>query len=99
MPARVVELSGPGLRIRSEIEVKVHDRLLVSAELIAGRIVQDLAEVRHVRTMDDGRDIAVELIGIDESTIDELVRETNQLAAKYEFNEREIMQMAAGSEL
>lgn len=93
--ARVTELSGPGLRIRSEMEVKIHDRILISSELLPGIIIQDIAEVRHVRGMDDGKMIAVELIGIDEDTVDKLVRETNRLAERQVFNEREIMQMAS----
>ncbi|UCG46206.1 MAG: hypothetical protein JSU94_11950 [Phycisphaerales bacterium] len=41
------------------------------------KVVEDLGEVRHVQTIEHGFSIAVELTGLKESDVDELVRETN----------------------
>jgi len=41
------------------------------------KIVEDIAEVRHVRTLQDGSSIAVELTGLNDSDMNELIRATN----------------------
>ncbi|MDT8299986.1 MAG: hypothetical protein RQ760_00790 [Sedimentisphaerales bacterium] len=104
MPATVTELGGPGLRIETNLEVKVGDRLLVIVNLseeniqdlnpsskstslrsvlsmdrksTSSKIVEDIAEVRHVRAIQNGSSIAVELTGLHDSDINELIRATN----------------------
>ena len=95
-PAVVTELAGPGLRIEEPMEVKVGDRVLVMFELDKGdtqnqalhgktkpsRIVEDIGEVRHVKTIEKGFSIAVELTGLSDAEIDELVRITNAASVK-----------------
>jgi hypothetical protein len=78
--AMVTQLSGPGLRIVSDIEVKSGDRLLLVFELDDGKIVQDIAEVRGYRDRSEDHSIGVELIGLNEAGVDELVRTTNHIA-------------------
>lgn len=88
--AVVTELAGPGLRIESRLEVKGGERVLVvfsldeeqSKDLTttnAGilKIVENIGEVRHTRVIRDGLSIAVELTGLSDSDVDELVRITN----------------------
>lgn len=79
-PAEVKELSGPGLRLRVDLEVEVRDRLLVIFELERGKVIQDMAEVRRVSESVAGRTVAVELIGLTDAIEDELIRLTNQMA-------------------
>ena len=43
----------------------------------SSRIVEDIGQVRHVRTTENGFSIAVELTGLSDSNINELIRETN----------------------
>lgn len=96
VPAVVTELAGPGLRIELPLEVKTGDRVLVVFELdgkssrssdlqktngtTPARIVEDVGEVRHVKTIEKGFSIAVELTGLGDSDIDELIRATNAAA-------------------
>jgi len=41
------------------------------------RVVEDVGEVRHVRATENGFSIAVELTGLSDSNVNELIRETN----------------------
>ena len=95
-PAVVTELAGPGLRIEEPMEVKIGDRVLVMFELDNGdtqnqelhgktkpsRIVEDIGEVRRVKTIEKGFSIAVELTGLSDAEVDELVRITNAASVK-----------------
>ncbi|MCX5634589.1 MAG: hypothetical protein NTW55_01925 [Planctomycetota bacterium] len=94
--AVVTELAGPGLRIEEPMEVKMGDRVLVVFELDKGdtqnqalhgkkkpsKIVEDIGEVRHVKTIEKGFSIAVELTGLSDAEIDELVCVTNAVSVK-----------------
>jgi len=98
VPASVTELAGPGLRIEAPLEVKVGDRVLVILKLSeeednkpgsnrTGRtapekIVEDIGEVRHTKRIKNGFSIAVELIGLSDPNISELVRVTNSASLK-----------------
>ena len=92
VPAVVTELAGPGLRIESSLDVKIGQRVLVVFDLhqergsiptnpddqqLARTIVEDIGEVRHIRPIQDGFSIALELTGLSDSNIDELTRATN----------------------
>ncbi|MBC8472469.1 MAG: hypothetical protein H8D56_23650 [Planctomycetes bacterium] len=104
MPATVTELGGPGLRIESNLEVKVGDRVLVIVNLseekvqdlnpsskstslhsvlsrdrksTPSKIVEDIGEVKHVRALQNCSSIAVELTGLNDSDINDLIRATN----------------------
>ncbi len=78
--ATITEISGPGLRIRANLDVKMKDRVLVVFELETGRWIQDIAEVRGFRDTPLGRSMGVEMIGLNEKAINELIRITNGLA-------------------
>jgi hypothetical protein len=88
VPAVVTELAGPGLRIEAPLEVKAGDRLLVvfeldnqaqkssttNSEAATSRIVGDIARVRRCTTFEKGFSIAVELMGLSDSNIDQLMQ-------------------------
>ena len=98
VPASVTELAGPGLRIEAPLEVNVGDRVLVIFKLseekqqksnsqrtvktIQDKIVEDIGEVRHTKKIKDGFSIAVELTGLSDPNISELVRVTNAASLK-----------------
>jgi hypothetical protein len=46
------------------------------------RIVEDIGEVRHIRPTENGFSIAVELIGLSDSDVNELIRATNMASLK-----------------
>jgi len=74
---KVTELSGPGLRIDSELRVLVGSRILVIFELEPGKFFEDVGVVRWCNDRPMGSSMGVELIGLSDSGVDELVRVTN----------------------
>ncbi len=96
--ASVTELAGPGLRIEAPLEVKVGDRVLVILKLseeednnpgsnrtgktAPEKIVENIGEVRHTKSIKNGFSIAVELIGLSDPNISELIRATNVASLK-----------------
>ena len=95
VPATVTELAGPGLRIESTLIVEEGERILVVLSLdeehrrdltaASGgilKIVEDIGEVRHIRIIPGGFSIAVELTGLSDPDIDELIRITNAASVK-----------------
>ena len=96
--ASVTELAGPGLRIEAPLEVKVGDRVLVILNLseeednkpgskrtgktAPEKIVENIGEVRHTKSIKDGFSIAVELTGLSDPNISELIRATNVASLK-----------------
>jgi len=98
VPASVTELAGPGLRIEAPLEVKVGDRVLVILKLseeednkpgsnrtdkiASQKIVEDIGEVRHTKRIKNGFSIAVELIGLSDPNINELIVATNSASLK-----------------
>ncbi len=91
-PAVLTELAGPGLRVESALEVKEGDRILVILDLEhqqdsipasegrkpgACRIMQNIGEVKRTERLRDGLSIAIELTGLGDSNINELIRVTN----------------------
>ena len=110
VPAVVTELAGPGLRIETTLEVEVGQRVLVVFSLEeeqnrdstavntgALKIVEDIGEVKHTRTIPNGWSIAVELTGLRDSDIDELIRATNEASVKMNAK-NEKAAASAGSE-
>jgi len=82
VPAVLTELAGPGLRLSSALNVKTGDRVLVVFSLHDNsphqpQIVEDLAQVRHTKTVKNGLSIAVELLGLNDSELNTLIRATN----------------------
>jgi len=111
VPASVTELAGPGLRIEAPLEVKVGDRVLVILKLSeedrkpgsqrndkteSYKIVEDIGEVRHTKTIKNGFSIAVELTGLNDSNINELIRATNAASMKANAKTRDFA--ASGSD-
>ena len=93
VPADVTELAGPGLKIIAPVEVKVGDRVAVILKLkrennlhsyqsaksnTNTRIIEDIGIVRHTQAVENGLSIAVELNNLNESSISEMVKVTNQ---------------------
>ncbi len=86
-PSVITEIAGPGLRIEVPMQMTVGDRALVLFQLEdagaatgrplvrAGRyVVSDIGKVRYARRSGNGVSIAVELGGLSEADVDELVR-------------------------
>ena len=98
VPASVTELAGPGLRVEAPLDVKVGDRVIVILKLseeeqqkpnsqrtdktAPEKIVEDIGRVRHTKRIKDGFSIAVELTGLSDPNINELVRVTNAASLK-----------------
>lgn len=98
VPASVTELAGPGLRVEAPLDVKVGDRVLVilklseekkrkpnsqrTVKIAPDKIVEDIGEVRHTKRIKDGFSIAVELTGLSDPNINELVFATNAASRK-----------------
>lgn len=78
--AKITELSGPGLRLRTRLEVKNGQRILVIFEMEPGKIIQDIAYVRGIKKEDEHYTLGIELVGIDDKVVDQLVRATNTAA-------------------
>jgi len=93
VPAVVTELAGPGLRIELPLDVKMGERVLVVFNLngkndqtsgsqetgsaATAKIIEDVGEVRHTKPIENGFSIAVELTGLGDSDVNELIRATN----------------------
>ena len=84
--AVVTELAGPGLRIEAPLKVKVGERILVVFKLDermdlspnpVSKIIEDIGEVKHAKTIKNGFSIAVELIGLRDTDVRELIQATN----------------------
>jgi hypothetical protein len=101
VPASVTELAGPGLRIEAPLEVKVGDRVLVVLKLSdedqkpgskstdktePEKVIEDIGEVRHTKSTKNGFSIAVELTGLSDPNINELIRATNAASLKTRAN-------------
>jgi hypothetical protein len=92
------------------LEVNVGDRVLVVLQLNeeesmnsdsqkAGsgtslRIVEDIGEVRHAKVVEDGFSIAVELTGVNDSNISELIRATNAALMETKGKNRDVPEPA-----
>ncbi|OHB60443.1 MAG: hypothetical protein A2168_06695 [Planctomycetes bacterium RBG_13_50_24] len=91
VPAVVTELAGPGLCIEAPLELKVDDRVLVVFKLdeenIAvrpegSRQAEDIGVVRHIKALPEGFSIAIELTGLSDPDVSELIRVTNAASLK-----------------
>lgn len=79
----LTEIAGPGLRIEAPIQSEVGDCVLVILEVADDRIFQGRGLVRRFSPGDGGvADIAVEMIGMTEDQIADLVKETNAAARR-----------------
>lgn len=84
--AVVTELAGPGLRIEAPLKLKAGERILVVFKLDekvalspfpVSKIIEDIGEVKHAKAIKNAFSIAVELIGLRDSDIRELIQATN----------------------
>jgi len=98
VPAVVTELGGPGLRIEAPLEANAGDRLLVTFKLdeqenrVAGskgqgratppKIIESVAMVTHTEAAKNGWSIAVELTGLSDLDVNELIRATNAVYSR-----------------
>ncbi|OHB57861.1 MAG: hypothetical protein A2173_07220 [Planctomycetes bacterium RBG_13_44_8b] len=97
VPAVVTELAGVGLCLDVPFEVELGERLIIVFKLenddhdsssqeadniSTPKIIQDICEVRHKKATKNGLSIGVELIGLNDSDVNELVRFTNSTLAK-----------------
>ncbi len=80
--ARVVQLSGPSLKIKSNVELDISERILVIFQIDDVTTIQDIGEVRGCDVIDQDVYLLVELVGLNESTITRLIKETNTMAIK-----------------
>ena len=93
IPATVTELGGPGLRIKTDLDVNVGDRVLLVFKLNpvqipevsnrnrrSERIIEDIAIVRHITKKENGSSVALELTGLNDDGINELIRVTNEVS-------------------
>ncbi len=86
--ARITELAGPGLRIEAPVELRIGERVLAvigleetrSGKARSMKLIQGVGEVRHVKSIESGQSIAVELTGLKDSDVNELIRVTNSAA-------------------
>ena len=89
-PGTITELSGPGLAMMTDLDVSSGDRVLVIFELEEGKLVEDIGEVRGIRSVaGSGHTIGVELLGLNDAGVNELVRATNSAAIARSFAENE----------
>jgi hypothetical protein len=78
--AVVTELSGPGLQIQTNLDLKILARVLVIFEPEPGRLIQDVAQVLGLQENQSGWLVAVEMIGLSENAVNDLVRITHLIA-------------------
>jgi hypothetical protein len=96
VPAALTELAGPGLRLEAPLKLHIGERVLVVANLGAeqdansqktktaepAKIIEDIGVVRHIRTKEHGFSIAVELVGLSDADVNELICATNAACSK-----------------
>lgn len=63
----------------------------------SSRIIEDIGVVRHVRAVDGGFSIAVELTGLNDTNLSELVRATNAASLKTRFGTTPVSDVKANS--
>jgi len=98
VPGTVTELAGPGLRIDAPLEVKKGERILVimqlnkpqeqqddnkqAKDIKSAGILEDIAEVKHTVALENSFSIAVELTGLSDTDMNEIIRATNLASLK-----------------
>ena len=81
--ARVLEMSGPCVKIETNEDYRSRERVIVGFRIDDSILIQDLGEVRRCERYDDVHMLIVELIGLDEESINKLVKAPNHAALKY----------------
>ena len=76
-PARLVQMAGPGVLLKADVDAKVDDRVLVVLEL-NDKCVEGIGVVRRGSDpQSEEPDVAVELLGLNTAQIADMARETN----------------------
>lgn len=70
--------------------------LMQKNKSVPSRVVEDVGEVRHVRATENGFSIAVELTGLSDSNVNELIRETNSASFAAGAGNRNVKLSAEG---
>lgn len=91
VPATVIELGGPGLRIHTNLSLKTGDRVLLMFKLghdsytidsdslaSSQKVIEHIAIVRHIATDASGPFAAIEFTGLNDDDINELICATNE---------------------
>lgn len=102
VPARLVEIAGPGLRLAGleldePLDIHEGSKVLVTARLASDRVIEGVGVVRRVLSDDPDRfAIAVELIRLSSGEIVELMRETHAAALECSGMDEETSAATAG---
>jgi hypothetical protein len=75
--------SNAGFRLKPAVGGSISDTRRES------RIVEDIGEVRHTKAIQDGFSIAVELTGLSDSNVSELIRATNAASIRTNVNRQD----------
>jgi len=70
--------------------------LMQKSKETPSRVLEDVGEVRHVRATENGFSIAVELTGLSDSNVNELIRETNSASFAAGGTNRDVKLAAEG---
>ena len=99
VPAAVTELGGPGLRLEAPLELKVGDRVVLILKMSErkgqistsnSKIIEDIGQVRHTKATENGFSIAVELTGLSDPDVNELIRDTNAASLKTDTRNHDV---------
>ena len=83
IPARLLEIGGPGLLLQASPGAHVGERVLITARLATNRLVHGLARIRRQSANEkDGAFLGVEIVALDPAEMAELVRQTNLAAVR-----------------
>jgi hypothetical protein len=89
--ARITELAGPGLRVETSLQVELNERVLVvfapcgasRADVgPAPRPIAAAGRVRHCEATDTGLSVGIQLNGLRDDEVEQLVRITREIASR-----------------
>ncbi|KPJ76028.1 MAG: hypothetical protein AMK72_09430 [Planctomycetes bacterium SM23_25] len=79
----LTEIGGPGLRLEAPLKAEAGDRILVVLKMDGDKTIQGAGVVRRVLAVrDEVQALAVEMAGLSESEVGELLKETNAAARR-----------------
>jgi len=81
VPATLVEIAGPGLRLQTDLPADIEDRVVAAVRVDDGRTLQGSGRVRRVVPAGEHpRELAIELIDLEADEVAQLSRLTNEAA-------------------
>jgi hypothetical protein len=91
VPCRLTEIAGCGLRLRGPLSVRNGSRVLAVLQVEQEKTIQGFGRVRRVMQVreTDEVEFAIELVGLSEPEVDELVRYTNVAERQQNAQQRE----------